>query len=215
MRRIDEEKLNKTLQYIRDFQTTEGKSPNYRQIQKNCGFSSLATVHLYVDRLKERNLIDIETQGGWEKIHIPSCFSPDEDTQNSYIVGEVHCGPPTDAVEYIEACVKLPRTIFGSGEHVLLHAKGPSMVNRGIFDGDLLVVRRTPVAEYGQTIIALLENSESTCKVLDNDGNKVYLRAANDTIENGRRKYDIYPKGEWTIYGVVDYVIHAPIYDEL
>ena len=89
------------------------------------------------------------------------------------------------------------------------------MIKRGIFDGDLLVVRRTPIAELGQTVIAVINKKETTCKVYDQDGGRPYFRAANDTIVNGKRKYDVYPKGEWEIYGIVDYVIHAPVCDEL
>ena len=212
MRVMDEEKLNKVLRCIREHQET-GKAPNYRQIQKECRIASLSSVSLYVNELKKRGLIETETQGGWKQIRTPSYFRASE-THNTFVVGDVHCGPPTDAVECIEACVALPNEIFGDAEHVILHAKGPSMINRGIFDGDLLIVRRTPYAEYGQTVIAMIDNCEATCKVYEKGRSGPYLRAANDVEVNGKRKYDVHPKGEWSIYGVVDYVIHAPVSDE-
>ena len=215
MRPFDENKLNRVLECIKRTQEEYGRSPTFREIQDECRIPSLASVSLYIDELKERGMIEIDTHGGKKKIRIPSTFRPNIGERNTYIVGAVHCGPPTEAIEDIEGCVSLPETIFGSGEHVILRAQGPSMINRGIFDGDLLVVRRTPTAETGETVIAILEGNESTCKVLERDGKKTYLRAANDTIENGKRKYDVYPKGEWSIYGVVDYVIHAPVCDEV
>ena len=214
MKRIDEGKLMLTLEYIQRYQQENGKAPTYRKIQNNCAFASLATVSLYVRELEKRRLIETETQGGWNQIRTPSHFKPSK-SRNTFVVGAVHCGPPTEATECIEGCVSLPTEIFGDEDHVILHAEGPSMINRGIFDGDLLVVRLTPQAEYGQTVIALLDNdSESTCKVLEKGENGPYLRAANDEMLNGRRKYDVYPKGEWSIYGVVDFVIHAPDCDE-
>ena len=89
------------------------------------------------------------------------------------------------------------------------------MIKRGIFDGDLLVVRKQPMAELGDTVIAMLEGGESTCKILDEKNGRYYLRAANDELnEKGKRKYDVYPKSDWSIFGVVDYVIHAPVCDE-
>jgi hypothetical protein len=50
---------------------------------------------------------------------------------------------------------------------------------------------------------------------LDEKNGRYYLRAANDELnEKGKRKYDVYPKSDWSIFGVVDYVIHAPVCDE-
>ena len=213
MRSIDESKLDKTYKFIREYQQENGKAPTYRQIMKECKFSSLASVSLYVNHLKDRGLVESETQGGWKRIRTPD-YCQTSGSHNSFVVGAVHCGSPTEAVENIEACVALPNEIFGDADHVILHAEGPSMINRGIFDGDLLIVRRTPCAELGQTVIALIDNSESTCKVYDEDENGPYLRAANDEMERGKRKYDVHPKGEWSIYGIVDFVIHAPVYDE-
>lgn len=214
MRSIDENKLDKTLKFIREYQQKNGKAPTFRQIMKECKFTSLGSVSLYVNYLKDRGEVETETQGGREQIRTPSRFCPSE-SHNTFVVGAVHCGPPTEAVEDIESCVALPNEIFGDADHVILRAKGPSMIKRGIFDGDLLVVRQTPVAEYGQTVIAMLNNSEATCKVYEKGKNGPYLRAANDEEVNGKRKYDVHPKGEWSIYGIVDFVIHAPVYDEI
>lgn len=106
MRVIDEERLNKVLGCIREHQKN-GKAPNYRQIQKECRIASLSTVYLYVNELKKRKLIETETQGGWKQIRTPSYFRPSE-SHNTLVVGAVHCGPPSDAIENIEACVSLP-----------------------------------------------------------------------------------------------------------
>ena len=214
MRVIDESKLNDTLQFIRDYQTKEGKTPTYRIIQRKCHFSSLASVSLYVDTLKRRGLIETDDNSPWKQIALPD-FVKKNGSHNSFIVGAVHCGPPSEAIEDIEACVALPDEIFGSADHVILHAEGPSMINRGIFDGDLLVVRQTKVANYGQTIIEMLDNGDATCKIYARDDKRDYLRAANDEMKDGKRIYDVHPKGNWSIYGVVEFVIHKPVRDEL
>ena len=109
MRVLDEEKLNKVLKCIRDHQEN-GKAPTYRQIQKDCRIASLSTVSLYVNELKKRGLVETESQGGWKQIRTPSYFHPSE-SHNTLVVGAVHCGPPTGAVESIEACVALPNEI--------------------------------------------------------------------------------------------------------
>lgn len=216
MRPINEERMLRTLEYIKKFQMSEGKPPTYRQIMHDCHYSTLATVAADVTRLKDRGLLDADYSRGWNCISIASKLNA-SDTHNSLIVGAVRCGQPSPAIEDIETAVSLPDAIFGRADHIILHAKGLSMIKRGIFEGDYLVVRRQETADLGQTIIAMLEDGESTCKILakDNRG-KYYLMAANDTVdEKGKRIYDVFPKGDWRIFGVVDYVIHAPVCDEL
>lgn len=214
MRSVNEDRLQKTLGYILEYQKRESKAPTYRQIQKECGYNSLGTVAADVARLKKRHLIESSDEGGWNSIKLPNRLSV-EDKHNCFICGAVPCGQPSPAIEDIEATVALPDAIFGCADHIILHAKGPSMIKRGIFDGDLLVVRKQPTAELGDTVIAMLEGGESTCKILDEKNGRYYLRAANDELnEKGKRKYDVYPKSDWSIFGVVDYVIHAPVCDE-
>ena len=215
MRIIDEDRLKNTLDFILDYQKTEGKTPTYRQIQHSCNYTSLGTVAADVARLKKRNLIDSDNSTGWNSIKLPPQLASGN-THNTLVIGSVRCGEPSTALEDIEASVALPDAIFGCADHVILHAVGPSMIKRGIFDGDLLVVRRQCVADFGQTVIAILEGGDSTCKIYASRNGKPYLKAANDTVDSyGKRVYDVHPKTEWTIYGVVDYVIHAPVRDEL
>ncbi len=214
MRSVNEDRLKQTLEYILAYQKRESRAPTYRQIQKACKYTSLGTVAADVARLKERNLIESSNEGGWNSIKLPNCLSV-EDRHNCFICGAVPCGQPSPAIEDIEATVALPDAIFGCADHIILHAVGPSMIKRGIFDGDLLVVRKQSTARLGDTVIAMLEGGESTCKILDEKNGRYYLRAANDTLnEKGRRMYDVYPESEWSIFGVVDYVIHAPVSDE-
>lgn len=215
MRPINEARLRSTLEYIKKFQITEGRAPTYREIREEWGYSSLSCVSADINRLKERGLLDEDRTSGWNSIKLPENLQP-QGTHNTLIVGAVPCGQPTPAIEDIEAAVALPDAIFGCADHVILHAKGPSMIKRGIFDGDLLVVNRQQDAEYGQTVIALLEGGETTCKIFAKCKNgKPYLRAANDEVNHsGRRIYDVYPSGDWRIFGVVDYVIHAPVREE-
>ena len=214
MRVIDENKLNNTLHFIRSYQTREGRTPSYRIIQKECRFSSLSSVSLYVDTLKKRRLIETDHHNSWKQIALPD-YLKKQGSHNSFIVSTVHHGLPSETAEDIEAYVALPDEIFGSADHVILHAVGPSMINRGIFDGDYLVVRQTQSANYGQTVIAMLEDGKATCKILARDGEQDYLRAANDKTKGGKRIYDIYPNGNWSIYGVVEFVIHKLVPDEL
>ena len=149
--------------------------------------------------------------GGRRIISIPDNLNIGQ-TKHTSIVGSCPCGTPLLAVENITATVALPVEIFGTEEHFILRAKGQSMIKRGIFDGDLMVVKVQNTAEVGEVVIARLNQEEVTAKVLAFADGRHYLEPANDEVdENGKPIYrDIHPDGEWDILGVVDHVIHAP-----
>lgn len=211
MKRIDEVKLNEVYQYICDCHSSERRSPTFREIATACDINSTAWVSSLVGVLEERGLIELETHGNKRTISVPNNLAVGESI-NASIVGTCPCGEPVLAVENITATVALPVEIFGSEEHFILKAKGNSMIKRGIFDGDLMVVRVQNTANVGEVVIARVNNEDATAKVLARKRGKYYLEAANDSEdENGKRLYpDIYPVGDWEILGVVDNVIHSP-----
>lgn len=211
MKRIDEVKLNEVYQYICDCHSSERRSPTFREIATACDINSTAWVSSLVGVLEERGLIELETHGNKRTISVPNNLAVGESI-NASIVGTCPCGEPVLAVENITATVALPVEIFGSEEHFILKAKGNSMIKRGIFDGDLMVVRVHNTANVGEVVIARVNNEDATAKVLARKRGKYYLEAANDSEdENGKRLYpDIHPVGDWEILGVVDNVIHSP-----
>ena len=91
------------------------------------------------------------------------------------------------------------------------------MIKRGVFDGDLMVVKIQNTAAVGDVVIARVNKEEATAKILAYENGKYYLKAANDARDKkGKLIYnDIYPDGEWDIIGVVDHVIHSPMKEVL
>lgn len=211
MRRFDESKLNDVYLYIRDCHIHERRSPTFREIGAACGIGSTSWVSKLIATLEERELIEVTYVGGRRIISIPDNLNIGQ-TKHTSIVGSCPCGTPLLAVENITATVALPVEIFGSEEHFILRAKGQSMIKRGIFDGDLMVVKVQNTAEVGEVVIARLNHEEVTAKVLAFADGRHYLEPANDEVdEKGKPIYrDIHPDGEWDILGVVDHVIHAP-----
>lgn len=200
MQPINEERLNRLYNYIGEYQEQYGRMPSFRELVHDLGYVGVSSVQADVKRLRDRGLLSyrkkytsVEFQGK-KKI---GAF------HGAKILGTVRCGQPSAAYEDIEATVVLPDEIFGKKEHFLLHAKGPSMIKRGIFDGDLLVVTKTNNANIGDTVVALI-GDDATTKILEKqkDG-RLYLKAANDD-----RKYDVYPSTDFTIMGIVENVIH-------
>ena len=211
MKRIDEVKLNEVYQYICDCHSSERRSPTFREIATACDINSTAWVSSLVGVLEERGLIELETHGNKRTISVPDNLAVGESI-NASIVGTCPCGEPVLAVENIISTVALPVEIFGSSEHFILKATVNSMIKRGIFDGDLMVVRVQNTANVGDVVIARVNNEDATAKVLAYARGKYYLQPANDSLDdNGKRIYrDIHPKGDWEIVGVVDNVIHSP-----
>lgn len=211
MRKFDEAKLQSVYEFIVECQNEERRSPTYREIANACSINSTAWVSKLVNVLEERGLIELTQKDNKRSIHTPRKLTAGK-SKTATIVGSCPCGEPILATENIVATVALPVEIFGNEEHFILKAVGHSMVKRGIFDGDLMVVRMQNVAELGEVVIARVNQDEATAKVLQKKNGRYYLAPANDaTDENGKRIYkNIYPKGEWEILGVVDHVIHRP-----
>ena len=157
----------------------------------------------------EKACTDVEKRGKRKFISVPSNLEKGE-ISNAALVGECPCGEPVLAVENIEATIPLPVEIFGDGQHIILIAKGSSMIKRGIFNGDYMVVNTSATYKTGDVVIARVNREEATAKVLRKEKGKFYLEAANDELdENGEKVYkDIHPTGQWEIIGVVKHIIH-------
>ena len=138
MRTLNTTTLDNMESFIIDYQKRKGKSPSFREVMKALNMSSLNLVRTYILALENSGRIERTRLGNIDMLPKlkPSgmAIAP--------IVGTIACGQPVDAMENIEESVALPRTIFGAGNLFLLHAKGDSMVEADIHNGDLVVIRQ-------------------------------------------------------------------------
>ena len=174
MKILNERKLAELLEFINKYQTQNGKSPSYRTIMKAMRFTNLASVFRYVGRLEADGKIQKNDFGG---IKISRRLNPDR-TIIAPLLGTVTCGQPILAVENIEGTYSLPADIFGTGETFLLHAKGQSMIDAGIKDKDILVVRKCQHADDGDIVVALIDE-EATVKRFFKKRNRIVLHPEN------------------------------------
>jgi repressor LexA len=117
------------------------------------------------------------------------------------VLGAIQAGSPHFAEEHVEEWVNLPQTLTkGRRDVFLLKVRGESMINAGIYDGDLVIVRPAKDAKHNDIVVALLHD-EATVKRYIQIKNRVYLKAENPEFKN------IYPKDEWTVQGRVVGVI--------
>lgn len=117
------------------------------------------------------------------------------------LVGSVQAGSPHLAEENIEEWINLPQSLVkGRRDVFLLRVRGDSMINAGIFEGDLVIVRPTKEVRNNDIVVALLHD-EATVKRFIQIKNRAYLKAENPDYKN------IYPKEDWMVQGKVVGVI--------
>jgi len=99
------------------------------------------------------------------------------------LMGRIAAGVPISAIQTHSNDVLCPPDMLGKGEHFALEVRGDSMIDAGIHDGDIVIVKRTHTADSGDIVVALVEEEEATLKRLRKRGNAIALEAANPAYE--------------------------------
>jgi repressor LexA len=179
LRKLNQLTLDSMEKFIKDYQIENGSSPSYRKIMHALKMSSLNLVQTYVLALEEQGRIQRTELGN---IHLPPKLNTGE-TVCVPLVGQIACGVPTFAEEHIESIFTLPKDIFGNGKLFMLKAFGNSMIDVGIDDGDLLVIKQQSTANDGEIVVALVDD-EATLKRIYHKGNKIILHPENKEMED-------------------------------
>jgi len=100
------------------------------------------------------------------------------------VMGRIAAGVPIEAIAQVSHNVTVPQSMLaGQGDHYALEVKGDSMIDAGINDGDIVVIRETKTADNGDIVVALVEDHEATLKKFYRKGNAIALEAANPAYE--------------------------------
>jgi len=99
------------------------------------------------------------------------------------VLGRIAAGTPIEALQNDGQQISVPRELLGVGEHYALEVSGDSMVEAGIFDGDIVILQRTDSADTGDIVVALIDDLEATLKRLRRKGHSIALEAANPAYE--------------------------------
>ena len=158
-----------------------GASPSVREIADEVGVN-YSTVSRYLKQMKEDGIIEYD---GHRNITTREGKRSRVETMKVAVLGSVACGVPKFAEENVEEYVRLPISLFGSGDFYMLRANGDSMINAGIDDGDLVLIRQQSYAEPGQIVVALIED-EATLKRYypEPDKKRVRLHPENDEMSD-------------------------------
>jgi len=179
--------LSAKQQRILDFLKSEirqhGYPPTVREICDAVGLSSTSTVHSHLETLERKGYIRRSpTKNRSTEILEEDFYNNTRELVNVPIVGRVAAGIPILADENIEDTFPIPIDYVKNDTCFMLHVKGDSMMDDGIFDGDLVLVRQQQTATDGDIIIALLDDS-ATVKKFYRDGENIRLSPANSYYE--------------------------------
>ena len=163
------------LDYIRQEIRERGYPPSVREIGEAIGLSSSSTVHGHLARLEEKGFLRRDP----DKPRAIEITGERQLRQQRFIsvplIGRVTAGQPILAVENIEETYPLPFDLIHGESVFMLRVEGESMINAGINDGDLVLVRSQDTAINGEIVVALL-GDEATVKRFYHEGNQVRLQ---------------------------------------
>ena len=136
--------------------SNNGRIPSVRELCAATGFKSTSTVAYHLKALEDAGLIERE-EGLNRCIRIKN----EQPAAKVPLVGRVTAGQPILAVQDIETYIPVPQNVGKGRDLFALRVVGESMINAGIFDGDVIVVNRTPSAENGDIVVAMVEDEVS------------------------------------------------------
>lgn len=99
------------------------------------------------------------------------------------VMGRIAAGVPIAAISEVSHKVSVPASMVGKGDHYALEVKGDSMIDAGINDGDVVIIRESSTADNGDIVVALVEDAEATLKRYRRNGSAIALEAANPAYE--------------------------------
>lgn len=157
---------------------SDGISPSVREIAATMGFKSTSTAHNYINRLVAAGLIEKA-----DNIN-RSLKLPNSTITSVPVIGTVTAGLPITAIEDITGYVGFEAPDINPSELFALKIRGESMINAGIFDGDIVIVQKTAYAENGNIVVALINHEEATVKrFFKEKNNKFRLQPENDSMQ--------------------------------
>lgn len=195
------------LEYIAEYSEGHGYPPSVRDIGEHVGLASPSTVfsHLtslenkgYIRREKDSARAIIILEKGWQALAEANCViahtvqgqaSADNslaaishNVVNLPLVGQVAAGEPILAEQNIDDYYALPKQLVGDTGSFMLTIKGDSMIEAGINDGDYVVVKQQPVADNGDIVVAMLDDS-ATVKTFYKEKDCIRLQPQNSALE--------------------------------
>ena len=174
------------LQIIKKLTAKKGYPPTVREIGEEANLHSPATIHFHLMQLVKKGYISKEDGSNRTiDILVPNEYLDEqEDVVKVPLLGKVTAGTPIEAIEHPDETFALPVELVGNKKEVFtLRVSGESMINVGIYDGDILIVERQQSANNGETVVAMNKDNEATVKTFYKENGHFRLQPENDTME--------------------------------
>jgi len=186
-------KENQLYEYIKEYQNSNGYPPTIREMCKAIRVSSTSTIFYYLNKLeiankikknpnKNRALEIVDNEKSLNIANLSTIQPSDSAFTKIPVLGTVTCGDPILAIQTNEEYFMVSPTLFKGDNLFMLTAKGDSMINAGIFDGDKIVLRQQSNADNGDIVAALIDDS-ATIKRFFKENGHFRLQPENDTME--------------------------------
>ncbi len=196
-------KQKELLLYIHERIKETGVSPSFDEMKEALDLASKSGIHRLITALEERGFLRRlpHRARALEVLKLPDSAAPAGSPRGRGpfrpsvvgaardggagipILGKIAAGIPIEAMQNEIGRVAAPADLLGSGDHFALEVQGDSMIQAGILDGDVVILKRTDTAESGDIVVALIDAEEATLKRLRKRGNSIALEAANPNYE--------------------------------
>ncbi len=173
------------VDYIQGYISERGYSPSYREIMRHFGFSSLGSVYKHISVLKRRGILNAEKNSARSVV---LAAPPDAPTAGSVVelpfLGIIAAGIPIETFPQAGSITIPSGMVANPKKSYVLQVRGESMIDYHICDGDLIIVEATSQARKGETVVALINNTETTLKRYHPEGDFVRLVAGNAAFKD-------------------------------
>ena len=180
------ERQTEILNFIKEFIVSNGYPPTVREIGKALGLSSPATIHSHLNNLAAKGFIkkDSSKNRALELLVENEYENKAEDVVEVPLLGKVTAGSPIEAIERPNEFFSLPAFLVPKQKEVFtLDVSGESMINAGIFDGDIVIVQKQNTARNGDIVVAMTVDNEVTLKTYYKENGYFRLQPENDKLE--------------------------------
>jgi DNA (cytosine-5)-methyltransferase 1 len=173
-------KQKQILDFVTSYISKKGISPTIEEIRKHFKLSALSTVHQHIEALEKKGFIEkngssargmeLKKKNPYNLVKVP-------------LVGTIAAGQPIEAIETGGENVMIATSAVNKpGNYYALRVQGNSMIDEGIFNGDIVVIKKQSVAENGQTVVAIIDDNEATLKKIYQEKTRFRLQPANQTM---------------------------------
>ncbi len=174
------------LTYIKKYIAVHGYPPAIREICAGVGLNSPATVFVHLKNLEKNGLVR-STNNKFRSLELlvdNEYIDKAEDVIKVPLLGKITAGNPITAIEQPDEYFDLPASLVPkNGEVFTLHVSGESMINKGIFDNDYVIIKRQNDAKNGDIVVAMTDENEVTLKTFYKEKDHIRLQPENDTME--------------------------------